>query len=195
MILRQIKSQVELRDVYNFIKRNLNLKESHPRDLQFYLEEFNKHPELMLVALDKRLIGALLANVEDDHVLIGELVVSAAYRKKGIGSQLLSKLETKARETNQHTLLLGAREEAELFYVKNNYQPKLFIQLTGNDSEIKLDKLLQGLPEKYIVSWKNYSNNTAKAIILTKTLDKILLSLIREKLKGVHTQYLFSKQI
>lgn len=179
------------------MKNSLKLGKNHPRDLDYYSLEFQKNPQLLLKAYEGGKIKAvLLGSVEGDHVLIGELVVSIDDRRKGIGSKLLAQLEFKAKEIGQNKILLGARKEAEDFYLRNGYQPKLFIQVTGDDSLIKLDQFISSKGMAHKISWRDYSNRMAKAVIETPTLDQDLQNSAEVELKGcVTTQYLFSKQL
>jgi len=49
------------------------------------------------------------------------MAVDEDYRKKGIGSRLLKKLEEAAIERKAEQIVLNARENALVFYKKNGY--------------------------------------------------------------------------
>jgi hypothetical protein len=122
--------------------------------------------------------------------------VPTDYRGRGIGSKLLTQLEIKAKEIGQSKILLGARKEAEDFYLKNGYQPKLFIQVNGDDSLTKLNKFINSNGKAQKISWRGHDNGMAKAIIETPSLDQNLQDSAESELNGwVKTQYLFSKRL
>jgi GNAT superfamily N-acetyltransferase len=185
-------TQDELTEAYDFVHKILS-GSGTIRDLEFYKQELSKHPQLMLQAKEVGgLAGVLLASVESDHVLIGELAVSEEYRGKGVGSKLLQQLEANARSMGQKTILLGAVEDAETFYLKNGYGPELFMQFSGQDSRERLEQALKGVKEP--VLWKDFSGDVAKVVLQTKSIDKALQARFRAGL-GVHTQYLFKKSL
>jgi len=139
MQIRPVKSVTELESAYKFIEKTLQLPADHPRNIDFYRQQFTVHPNLLLVATEKEvLFGVLLAIVEKDHILIGELAVSPKARGQGVGSKLLMAIEREAKSMGFAKILAGAREEAEHFYLKCDYSPKLFIQAQGKNATKKL---------------------------------------------------------
>lgn len=197
MRIVQIESIDDLSKAYKFVQSELLGNNQHTRDLDFYIKVYQEKPDLLIKAIDQhnQIIGVILGSVEDNHVLIGELVVASDHRGRGLGTNLLEALEDKTRNLGINALLLGAREEAENFYLKNDYQPKLFVQINQKEFFSKLDNLLQFLPANYRVTWKEKNENVYKVIIETYNLDKGLENTIRKELKKAHTQYLFTKQI
>lgn len=185
-------TQDELTEAYDFVHKILS-GSGTVRDLEFYKQELSKHPQLMLQAKEgSRLAGVLLASIEGNHVLIGELAVSEEYRGKGVGSALLKALEAAAGSIGQKTILLGAYENAEEFYLKNGYQPELFIQFSGQNCHERLNQTLKDVKEPIL--WKDFSGDTAKVILQTKSTDKVFQAKFQTE-PGAHTQYLFKKSL
>lgn len=177
---------------YDFTRKILD-GDNAPRDLGFYKQELNRNPQLMLQADEDGIIaGVLLASVEGDHVLIGELAVSEEYQGKGVGSALLKALEAAASDIGQKTVLLGAYQDAEVFYLKNGYQPELFVQFSGQNCRERLNHVLKDIKEPIL--WRDSSGGTAKVILQTKSIDKVLQAKFQAE-PGVHAQYLFKKTL
>lgn len=185
----------DLEEAYGFVDKYLLNSDQHPRSLNWYTAKLSEHPELMLkVTSDNVLIGVLLGSVEDDHILIGELVVHPNFRGKKIGSKLIETLEQNSRNTKAKTFLLAAREGAENFYLKQGYTPKLFLQVQSEMAQDTLDNFVKTIPGTYHVSWREDKDGTSKAVIETQTIDKTLQQKA-DILPNTHTQYLFSKTI
>lgn len=196
MRIRPIASCEELASTLEFVKQGLELSENHRRDLAFYLRAYGDHPGFLLIAEEGGQVwGALLASVEGDHVLIGELYVAPAHRRRGIGSGLLSVLEEAARDTGQSRLLLGAREEAEAFYLRCGFEPLLFVQVDGGDSARRLDGFLGGESASRAVVWKDLRAGLSKAVLLVGHLDTHLQKRVESELSGSNVGYLFTKEI
>jgi len=195
MEIVQISSFKELEEAYGFVEKYLLESDKHPRDINYYARKLSEHPELMLKAtIGNNIVGVVLGSVDDDHILIGELVVHPNHRRQYIGSSLIKSLEENSKITGINTLLLGAGEEAEAFYLKQGYTPKLFIQVQGNNAKDVFDNFIKDLSIKYRVSWKEDKDDKSKAVIETQTIDKDL----QQKADGLpncHSQYLFSKTI
>lgn len=185
------KNKTEVRQYYSLVQKILDLKTSHPRKLEFYLEVFKNNPQYLISAKNKdKLVGVLLSCDENiDTILIGELGVDPNYRNKGVGTILLSKLEEIAIKKNKKQILLGAKEKAEKFYLKKGFIPMLFVQLEGNN---KLD-ILKKIHNQNI-SWENTGDGFSKIIIETKSIDKVLEKRFMNITKA-HTQYLFTKKL
>ena len=185
------KSKTEVQEAYNFVKSILEFSENHPRSLDFYLNVFKKDPKYIVIAKDgDKIIGAILSSDEnEDTLLIGELAVDEKYRKAGVGTSLVKKIEQNAIKLNKKTVSLGAQEPSENFYFKMGYTPRLFIQLTGNN---RIEEIKKYVSDKIV--WANTGDGFSKVIVETKGIDKKIQKNISEK-TGAHTQYLFSKSV
>lgn len=193
MKYQEVKSIIELEVVWNIIKKGLKLPESHPRDLNYYIKVFKKSPDLLIIAKDKeKIAGALFGSFQGkDGALIGELFVAKQYRKKGVGSSLLKKFEENVKNIGKKSILLGALEYAEKFYLKNGYSPRLFIELLNNDRKKK--ESIRSYIREYKIIWENNAFNY-KVILETNRIDKRLQKDIESKFR-CSTQYLFYKDL
>lgn len=196
MNIRHPQSVEELKEMYDFVAKILDLKNDHIRNLDFYKNVFYQYPEyLIYTEEDTKLSGVLLATPQDENsLLIGELAVSDESRGSGIGSLLLDKIEKVALGNGKKSILLGARDIAEKFYLKHKYKPLLFIQLEGGNRLKELEKFVKQYAPGYEITWKSKDNTFSKIIIDTKTIDKTLQGKAN-KLNKSHTQYLFSKNL
>lgn len=96
------------------------------------IERFNKdnniYPmeerDIMFVALDNdKFVGGVHGSVTEDSMYIGLLVVDEDYKGNGIGKNLMSKIEERAKELNVYSINLGTVEfQAEKFYDKLGYK-------------------------------------------------------------------------
>ena len=68
------KSEKEVKEAYNFLKTLLQLSESHPRQIDYYLKVFKTHPGFLTIAkLNQKIIGCVFGgqnmwkpNAKDD---------------------------------------------------------------------------------------------------------------------------------
>lgn len=194
MVIRSPESDDEVVSIYHLI-RTILPDNNETRDANFYLQEFHKNPQLILVNEENNeFIGACFGFIEGDHVLLGELVVDRKHQRQGLGSKLLGQFEKNTKNLKQTKILLGSYGTAEGFYLKKGYIPKLFIQIEGPEKEEKLKSFLSFLPNSYPVTWKENSEYSSKAIIATGKLDKDLQEKAKA-IKGCHAQYIFLKDL
>ena len=192
--IRPVQSLEELRSAWHLMQHAFDLDDQHPRNLAFYTEILHDTPSLLLIAEDDgEQCGVLMASVEGDHVLVGEVLVAPAYRGQGIGSTLLATLEHNVRQLGQHRLLLGSAAGAEAFYVRNGFVALLFIAVEAQHHAL-LDHLLRTDLAAYPLQWRAYTNDESKAIIAIGAFDPVLQGNVEQLLSGGTTQYLFTKE-
>ena len=182
----------QLAQVHSFATDILDLKDEHGHTLERYTEAFAQTPQLLVFAeRDDRICGCILASIEEDHILVGPVAVAADSRRKGIGSAMIQKVVTEGKKLGQNTLILGAREEAEPFYLSCGFQPNLFIQLP----EPHRTDALESLNEKYEVIWESGADGWSKLMLRTPHIDKDLQHTYELEFPNCHTQYVFIKHI
>ena len=90
---------------------------------------------IFAAVLDDKLVGfigvvqEIALEIQNDYLRIIELVVSAAYQNKGIGSSLLRHVEKLADEKGISYITLSCalhRTEAHMFYESNGYSIKSY---------------------------------------------------------------------
>jgi len=87
------------------------------KDLQQFIKRMEKK-EINLVALDKnQVIGVIMGTKSR----MASFFVQKKYQSQGIGSQLLSRYETKAKRLGSGIIKLNASSFAVSFYQKNGY--------------------------------------------------------------------------
>jgi len=80
--------------------------------------------DVYFIALDEDVFaGGIHGIIEDDSMYISRLAVDPNYRDHHIGSQLMAKIEERARALNLYNLTTGTCSfQAKDFYVKQGYQ-------------------------------------------------------------------------
>ena len=189
--VKAVQTPEQLEQVYAFAAPILSLPTGR-HTLQYYAEQFAKTPQLLVFAeREGRTCGCILASVEEDHILVGPVAVAEDSRRMGIGSAMMKVVETRAREMGQNTLILGAREEAEPFYLSCGFQPNLFIQLPESDSVERL----KALNEQYKVIWESQQEGWSRLMLRTPQIDKALQRRYEQEFPACYTQYVFIKHI
>lgn len=160
--------------------------------LRYYTEQLAKTPSLLIVAeRNGRTCGSVLASIEEDHVLVGPVAVAEDSRRMGIGSAMMREVEARAKDLDQDTLVLGAVEEAEPFYLSCGFQPNLFIQLP----EPNLVERLESLNERYDVIWRAEQEGWSKLMLHTPEIDKGLQRRYEQEFPSCYAGYVFIKHI
>ncbi len=189
--VQTIQTLDQLNQVWSFVTPILALP-TGKHTLHYYAEQLAKTPTLLVVAKqDDRIRGCVLASIEDDHILVGPVAVAEDSRRRGIGSAMMQEMETRARDLGQHTLALGAAEEAEPFYLSCGFHANLFIQLPEPDSVERLEALNEG----YEIVWKAEQEGQSKLMLQTPEIDKALQGKYNQAFPNCYTQYVFIKHI
>ncbi len=189
--IKTVETLEQLKEVYAFATPILNLP-SPNHSLEHYIPHLAKTPQLLVYAeRENAICGCVLARIDGDHVLVGPVAVAEDSRRKGIGSAMMRHLEKGAKELGQGTLLLGAREGEEPFYVSCGYQPHLFIQLHEPNALGRLEALDEG----HEIAWKSEEQGKSKLMLRTAVVDKVLQNKYRQAIPNCYTQYVFIKQV
>ena len=159
---------------------------------EYYAQTFAKTPQLLILAeRDGRVCGCVLASVEGDHILVGAVAVAEDSRRMGIGRAMLEALEEAAKGAGRSTLILGARQEAEPFYLSCGFQPNLFIQLPEPDALERLKALNEG----YEVLWEGQEEGSSKLMLRTPQISRSLQLKYEQTFPSCNTQYVFIKHL
>lgn len=195
MLIKSANSQEDIIKYFRFVKKGLKISPNHPRNSDFYIKQFLVASDLLLAAyIENRLIGVILGTLETNKVLIGEFYITPKYRKQGMGSQMLKKIENNTLKHGIHRIYLGAKQEVEGFYIKNNYSSTLFVQFYGNDSKEKMKSLIEQY-SNYSIIWKQDNPNDSKVVFQTRGIDKKIMSSIKKNYPEANTTYLFTKDL
>jgi len=172
------------------------LPSDHVRDENYYIQQFDTAPELLLAAyLKDKLIGVCLGTLESRQVLIGEFVIDKNHRRQKIGSELLRTMENRTIKLGVKSIYLGADIKAEPFYLKHMYKPELFVQTSGDNAKEELDKLIKDRFSGLRVIWRENMTNISKVIVLTKGIDNKLRKQVKRCLPKANVIYLFTKKL
>jgi GNAT superfamily N-acetyltransferase len=189
--LGSVQTSDQLQRVWCFAASVLRLP-AGPHTLEHYRAKLAETPQLLVFAeREDRICGCVLASIEGDHVLVGPVAVAEDSRRMGIGTAMMQELEKQAKGMGQHTLILGALEDAEAFYLSCRFQPNLFIQVPG----LNAGDQLQSLNVKYEVMGSWEQDGWSRLTLRTPTIDKGLQREYERRFPDCATQYVFMKHI
>jgi hypothetical protein len=196
--VQTIQSLDELDQAWAFCAPILNLPAGDDpippgkHTLPYYTKVFESTPSLLIISRENDYVcGCVLASIEQDHVLVGPVAVAEEARCRGIGSAMMWKLEIEAKVLGQDTMILGGLEESELFYLKCEYKPNLYIQLPEPGCVEQLESLNPG----YAIAWKAEESGKSKLMLRTPQIDKELQKKYNQAFPTCSTQYVFIKKI
>lgn len=106
------------KEALSSIRRHVFIEEQNvPEELEW--DEFDESASHVLVSVDKQQTVATGRIKTDGH--IGRMAVLAAYRKQGIGSEILLTLLNMAKNKNIKSVYLHAQVSAIGFYEKHGF--------------------------------------------------------------------------
>jgi len=177
-----------IEEAISFIYKELNIpsKRRYPRSMEYIKEVYSKNPDFFIGAYwGDLLIGALFSypGFDKREVLLGEIAVLKKFRRRGVGSSMVRRLESICKQNNIRRIY-GATTTAKEFYAKLGFSIKLHVS-----SKKKLDASLS----KYVENeWQ--SDGFYYYIISGENLDSIA-NLIQEYASDAYIQYLFEKRL
>ena len=187
-----IKSADELRQVYAFAIAVCGLPTA-THTLEYYIEQFKVAPTLLIyVRREGRIIGCTLGSVDDDHVLVGPVAVAESYRNNGVGTAMMRSLEARAKAIGHTTLITGADEAEEPFFLKFGFDAHLFVQMP----EPAFLPQLRALNTRYDIAWDARDDHGwSKLLLRTPAIDKQLQEHYEREFPNCATQTVFIKKI
>jgi predicted N-acetyltransferase YhbS len=191
----QVKTVADLAEldlVYNFAVSIFGKMDHTAHTLAFYRKHAQLTPSLLVYAVRiGKVIGCVLGSIEEDHVLVGPTAVAPEERGLGVGLAMMQHIEEEAKKLNQTTLILGALQNAESFYIRCGYRPNLFIQFAEMG---QLERLKQLNPQ-YQVVWEAEEGKWTRLMLATPQVDRNLQAAYDKQFPGCFTQYVFIKEI
>ena len=190
--VKTIAALAELDRVYSFAVSVLGEMDETVHTLDYYRRQVDLTPTLLVCTESLgKLIGCVLGSIEQNHILVGPTAVAEEERRLGVGSAMMRRMEEEARKIGQTTLILGARQEAEDFYIHCGYRSNLFIQLPG----IGQASQLKQLNRQYSVIWESEDGEWTRLMLATPRVDRELQAIYEKQFPGCSTQYVFIKEI
>ena len=188
-IIKSAKDEGEVEQVYTFAKTVLG---DFPRSMEYYLKAWRQAPSLQVYAeIDGQVAGCCMGSIDDDHVLVGEVAVAESARRMGIGAAMLRRLEQEAAQLGQATLILGARQVAEPFYLSAGFRPNLFIQVPCAGRLDDLKRINPGYP----AVWEEDKGGWTRLMLALTRIDRALQTAYEKEFPGCATQTVFIKEI
>lgn len=203
MTIRGFASLDELVAVQNRLAEMYGWSAPHAKQhLDEDISQFGSNPEWLFVAEEAGDVqGALLASDRgrDGSLLISSFGVFPEYQRRGVGTALLAEAERRARQRGKVRLLMGAADDSEQFYLKCGFTPRLYIEITGENSADTLQSLLADRLAAYNVLWSDRGKTLngealSKAILDVPGLMPALRQSLERDVPGCHTQHLFTKE-
>ncbi|MBM3230643.1 GNAT family N-acetyltransferase [Candidatus Pacearchaeota archaeon] len=190
----QIKtiSSNELKKADEFQQKILNPEnKARYRTFGYIKRNYLKNPSLFVGIYDNsHLAGLIFGYVKRENVLLGEMAIDKEYRNRGLGSKLLSFFEGQVLKINKKKIILGARENAERFYLKKGYKPILFLQIKNSD----VPKNYKKLTNYRIIKETNYKDAKRISFEVKQVSDYLKNKLVKifHAYDGI---YLFEKNL
>ncbi len=158
---------------------------------EHYREVYLSSPSLLIWAeRDGQEVGSVFGTVEGDHILISLVAVDPRARRLGIGQAMMEREEAAGLALGYHAFILGARQDAEPFYLSCGYTPNLFIQVFAPGKLEEMKRLNPGYP----VIWEDDSEGLSKLMIRPPAIDRELQAAYDRVYPGCGTQYVFTKE-
>jgi ribosomal protein S18 acetylase RimI-like enzyme len=99
--------------------------------------KLSRDPDLFLVAeADGCIVGSVIGGFDGRRGLIYHLAVTAAFRGKGIGSQLMDEVEARLRAKGclkSYLMVALDNTEVEDYYRRRGWKPMDYVHLYGKD--------------------------------------------------------------
>ena len=156
----------------------------------FFKKRYTKNPSLFIGCYDKsKLVGIIFGYIKRNYVSLSTMAISSDYRSKGIGSKMLNVFERNVKKLGKKRILLGARNNAEKFYLNNGYKPIIFVQIYHKN--VPKDYKNKGYN---IISETNYKD-AKRLYIDIKKYDKKIKEKVLKTFKAYNVIYLFEKDL
>lgn len=106
-------------------------------------QDFESHIYLKSI-VNSKIIGAVRAQQKDDTCFIGRLVVEPIFQGYGIGSKLLTKIETQFNNAKRFELFTGENSPGNIrFYKNKGYKVYSKFQDDSGVTLLKFEKLIK----------------------------------------------------
>ena len=205
MNIENVKTIEELDEVGEFFKIiyedspvGFEIKEGEKYSREWWLEQFNKNPELLLYAKDcGKICGAVSGWIEhNNNVTVGGDGVLKEYENKGIHEALFIELEKRAKKLGCQGIGLGIGEGREEFYAKLGYMGSMLIQ-SEKHSVDELKNFLESLNNKHweLKNTNIYDGYINQLWLNVSILDKDLKKQFEEILGDCWTQIIVGKSL
>ena len=117
----EIETEVdELTAAFNLRKEVFVAGQGVPADLEIDDKEADSFH--FLVEKDDKLIATCRVRIIDNYAKLERMAVKSDYRKQGVGSLLMDKVEEFSKDKELEKIKLHAQVRAKEFYQKNNYK-------------------------------------------------------------------------
>ena len=205
MNIDNVKTIEELEEVGKFFKiiyadlpTEYEIEEGEKYSHDWWIEQFNKNPELLLYAKDDdKICGAISGWIENNNnVTVGGDGILKEYENQGIHEALFIELEKRAKKIGCNGIGLGIGEGQEEFYAKLGYTGSMLIQ-SEKHSVDDLKNFLDSLKNKnYEITATNiYDGYVHQLWLRVSILDKELKKKFEEELGNCWCQIIVGKSI
>ncbi len=117
--MKVVTSEEEMNDAYS-VRRKVFIEEQQvPEEIE--IDEREKEATHFIVYDNHTPVGAGRLRYDGDYAKVERVCVIKSLRKKGVGEQLMAKMESTAKE-HVSQIKLNAQTHAEPFYLKLGYE-------------------------------------------------------------------------
>ena len=200
MNIENIKNIEELDEGLEFFKyiSKITPESDEKFGRNWWIENFNKNPELLLYAKDESKICAVVFGFADGGSITIHEGVLEKYKNTGIFEALFVEIEKRAKRLGYHGIALGIGEGEEEFYAKLGYAGSMLVQSEKHSVE-KLKNFLENSckdGENYEITGTNiYEGYINQLWLRISILDKEQKKRFEEELGDCWCQIIVGKSI
>lgn len=204
MNIENVKSVEELNEVFKILKSTYPAQIDFEGDglysRKFWIEQFEKNPELLLYAKDgDKICGVVLGWADGGSVTIGGDLAAEEYKNKGIHEALFIEMEKRAEKHGFDGVVLGIEEGKEEFYAKLGYTGNMLVQsekYSAEDLSKHLEAISKASGKEYeIIGTGVYDGYINQIWLRVSILDKEVKKAYEETLGDCWTQIIVSKKL
>lgn len=204
MIIKEIKTQEKLKEVFDFLSQVFwqDAEEYNEHYYPMYeryneiVNQFHKDNELLLyIEENDNIIGALTSknmNKEEYKITIGIIGIKKEYRRKGYAKLLIEEFEKRCRAKGIKEISLGSRFRACNLYISLGYIPMLLVQV----SDFATTKLVKSNNKYNYQIINEYQIETNGAVFFKiNNIEENVIDYFEKNVPTAHASYVFTKEL
>jgi ribosomal protein S18 acetylase RimI-like enzyme len=167
-----------------------SLQARQPGPSFFHDRLASQSPMMLAAKREQQIAGLALGHVDGDgRGTVDHLAVAVGMRRRGLGRELLSALESGARSLHVRQLTLGSIEGAVGFYERCGYQGRLLLQFVPPARRDEIAPLFADFP-LLETQWQD----VPQLWVQTPRVDNTLTNRVTGR-DGVHAQWVMDKDL
>lgn len=202
VILKRVQHLDELITLLRFADQcfyHLSMNETYsPVSINFheFKEQLNIDNDFLLyLEHEQEIIGMIFGkNIdhEEKSITLGILVIKNEFRNQYYGTYLIKEFEKTCLDKGIHTINLCSRYKATGFYLKNNYNPHLFVQIY---SPFTIEDIKKVNINNYPIAFEKQEEFHGHVAFAIDTIDKQDVEWFVRNAPTCNVQFLFCKEL